>query len=71
MGSTQDKRRAQWAASKRRKRLKPIDAFTPHGVASTYTNYGCRCERCREAETVRQRLARAAKRADLNGEDPS
>lgn len=43
--------------------------YTPHanirhGEASTYTNYGCRCNDCREAQRIAQidSRARALKR---------
>ena len=34
-----------------------------HGSASTYRNWGCRCEPCHEAALARAALARAARRA--------
>jgi hypothetical protein len=33
-----------------------------HGLASTYRNYNCRCEPCREAALAFQRAYRARKR---------
>lgn len=36
-------------------RKKPLK----HGTISTYTNYRCRCQRCRAAAALYQRNARA------------
>jgi hypothetical protein len=38
-------------------------ATVPHGSASTYRNWGCRCEPCHQAALARGALARAARRA--------
>ena len=38
-------------------------AAVPHGSASTYRNWGCRCEPCHQAALARAALARAARRA--------
>lgn len=35
------------------KKLAANPAMAPHGVLSTYTNYGCRCELCKEARRVK------------------
>ncbi len=33
------------------------DLWEPwHGTSGGYTNHGCRCERCREAQKLRQRV---------------
>jgi len=37
-------------------------AAVPHGSASTYRNWGCRCEPCHQAALARAALARAARR---------
>jgi|SRR5215471_11694491 len=34
-----------------------------HGLASTYTNWGCRCEECRAANSARARAYNAARRS--------
>ena len=39
------------------------NAEVSHGSASTYRNWGCRCEPCHQAALARAALARAARRA--------
>ena len=41
-----------------------------HGKASTYTNYGCRCELCKEAIRLTAKKRRASRGATLAGDDP-
>jgi predicted NAD-dependent protein-ADP-ribosyltransferase YbiA (DUF1768 family) len=45
-----------------RRRALATTAIT-HGSASTYRNWGCRCEPCHQAALARGALARAARRA--------
>jgi len=36
------------------------DPALPHGVLSTYTNHGCRCESCRASNSDKRRKQRKA-----------
>lgn len=45
--------RAELVAA-RRERLLADPTVRPHGVANTYTNWGCRCEPCRAACRARE-----------------
>lgn len=51
---------APWIADRRTIRYSaPIPAGRQHGIYTTYTNYGCRCELCKKASaTVRAVPAR-------------
>lgn len=42
----------------------------PHGKASTYRRYGCRCAECTSAATTAQRATRA-RHTTLESGDPS
>lgn len=55
----------QAAASKRRSADPTLADRAGHGSSSTYSNYACRCDACREAHTdaMRQRRARLKERA--------
>src|ERR1019366_787926 len=46
-----------------RRRRALATATVTHGSASTYRNWGCRCEPCHQAALARAALARAARRA--------
>jgi hypothetical protein len=45
-------------------------ATVTHGSASTYRNWGCRCEPCHQAALAGAALARAARRARRQAQAP-
>jgi len=62
-------RAASSAAYRRRKRaLLATEPGVVHGTVSTYSNYMCRCDLCREAKSVanakRNRSGRAGREAE-------
>ena len=42
---------------------KPLPAGRRHGVYTTYSNYGCRCERCKQAAADQRRRVREQRKA--------
>ena len=54
---------ARYHESTELRRRALASAAVPHGSASTYRNWGCRCEPCHQAALARGALARAARRA--------
>lgn len=51
-------------------RLVAVEATSPHGTASTYGNWACRCAPCSTAHAAKMaedRLARVASRRRVNG----
>jgi hypothetical protein len=54
---------ARYHESTELRRRTLASAAVTHGSASTYRNWGCRCEPCHQAALARAALARAARRA--------
>lgn len=60
-----DKQKAASAAKLRKERLAADPTAAPHGVISTYRNWGCRCVQCVQANTLAVANARKAMRERL------
>lgn len=51
--------------STKSKHVAKIQPTPEHGTYSTYVNWGCRCEACKEANAEKSRRERARRKAEL------